>query len=208
MPGGEKPFKEKENYMKRLLVLFCALALAGAWSGVGLADETDEETTHDVTITVDEVAELGIVGDDVSFTVGSDADPGDPFKVTPINQDAKYLQYTSIVDDGSTRKITVQQTDALPDGVTLKVTPAAPSGGQGDKGTQVGSAIDLGPTKDDGAADVVTEIGSCYTGTEGTDGVQLTYELTVENDDVSSLKTLTETAYTITYTLTEGAGAN
>jgi hypothetical protein len=159
-----------------------------------------------VTITVEEVAELGIVGDEVSFTVGFDTTAGDAFKVTATNADKKFLQYTSIVSSGPTRKITVQQTGELPDGVTLKVTPAAPSGGQGTKGSEVGS-ITLNDYEGDGdAADVVTEIGSCYTGTTASDGVKLTYALTVENADVASLKTLAQTGYTITYTLTAGPG--
>ncbi len=190
--------------MKKWLVLICMVSMVVFWSGVGLAEETDEEA-HDVSITVNEVAELGIAGDEVSFTVGFDTTAGQPFKVTSTNEDAKYLQYTSIVDTGETRTITVQQTDDLPPGVTLKVTPTTAGGDkQGNVGTAAQNAITLNDI--DGATNVVTDIGSCYTGTESSDGVKLTYTLTVENDDVSSLKTLAETGYTVTYTLTEGNG--
>lgn len=83
-----------------------------------------------------------------------------------------YVQISSIVSDGHSRKITASVNN-VPAGTTLDVTTAIPSnanyGGTVGAGTnQVGlSAV---------AVDIVTGIGSCYTGVNGNDGYKLDYK--------------------------------
>lgn len=192
---------KRTTLVRKWMLVIGVIALVGAWSGTGLADGSNE-AENEVTITVDEVAELDVEGTVATFEVGSDDDAGKPFKVNPTNEAANYLHYTSIVASDETRKITVKQTETLPAGVTLKVMPTAAGGNkQGDVGSVVESAITLNDAGET-AADVVTGIGSCYTGNAESDGVKLAYALTVEPNDVADLKTLTQTSYTVTYTLT------
>jgi hypothetical protein len=116
---------KRTTLVRKWMLVIGVIALVGAWSGTGLAEESNE-AGNEVTITVNEVAELDVEGNAASFVVGFDNDAGAPFLVTPSNADANYLHYTSIVNDGATRTITVEQTETLPPGVTLKVTPENP----------------------------------------------------------------------------------
>lgn len=187
--------------MKKWLVLIVSMVMAVAWSGVGLAAESDTDT-HDVKITVNEVAELRIEGGgSTAVVIGAPDTAGDSPKTTWTDKDAAYLQYTSIVQTTQTRRITAEIKAAdnkLPDGVALKVNPTTAGCGQGTLGTAGGEV-----TLDETARDIVTGIGSGWTGTGGTDGVKLEYSVELTAAD---LKETSVGTTTITYTLTEGAG--
>ena len=166
-----------------------------------------------MVITVTERAMLALSSkDDVTFTIDviDGGVAGDPIEVIDsANVDNKYLFYTSIVAGKDfTREITVQINDAtkIPAGTTLSVLPAAPAAaGQGGKGTAVGTAIDLS-TAATAAVDLVTGIKSCSTGKSTGNGVQLTYDLAID-DETDAVAALVAAEYTVivTYTLTESA---
>lgn len=184
--------------MKKTLMLVAAAALVLGFSARAMA--LNDDTDHDVTITVDEVAMIADVGADVSFVIEAPAQAGGDFVVAPTNEDGRWLQYSSIVDNaGETRTITVQISGAVnpPAGTTLSVSAADPAGdGCGTLGNGVAD-VDLTGV----AQDMVTGIGSGTTGTGvGVDGVQLTYELTI--DDCSALFADVYTV-NILYTLTD-----
>jgi hypothetical protein len=83
-----------------------------------------------------------------------------------------YVQISSIVATGLTRKITAS-VDNIPAGTTLNVSASIPSNGNFGGTVGTGSAlVDLTTT----AADIVTGIGSCYTGVSGNDGYKLDYK--------------------------------
>ena len=189
--------------MRQKLMLIVLALVALAASAALAATDND---SHTVTITVNEVAMIRVNGaNDVSFTIGAPTTDGDAFLVTPANADAKWLQYTSIVPTDSTYKRTIQVdlasgSGSIPAGTTLNVMPSAPAGvGKGNRGNQVGSAVAISGT----AADVVTDVRSCYTGMAATGGVQLTYSLEINNGEEGLLYSPTS-AYTpvVRYTLT------
>ncbi|MFO7577198.1 MAG: hypothetical protein R6W66_05670 [Pelovirga sp.] len=186
--------------MKKLLAVGVALALTATGSLVekGWATSLQSDTEdHSITILVEEVAVLGIVGSDPSFVVGAPTKGGDAFVVTSTNADTQYLQYSSIVNPTKERKITAKITlGTLPEGVTLQISPETATGGKmGEVGTAVGT-ISLNSI----SQNIVTGIKSGYTGIETTDGVKLNYGLALAP---GSLSTTGATNVTVTYTLTE-----
>jgi hypothetical protein len=153
-----------------------------------------------VTVTIEEVAILGIVGGDPSFVVGAPTTGGDAFVITENNTDASYLQYSSIVDTGLTRKITAATSANLPTGVALEVTPTTATGGKvGTIGTAEGTVV-LSTL----AKNIVTGIGSGYTGTAPTDGVRLNYSLALTPEALVTTNLDGPANITVTYTLSEG----
>jgi len=82
-----------------------------------------------------------------------------------------YVQLSSIVVDGQSRKLTASVT-GVPVGTTLSMATTVPSNGNfaGTVGTGTASQ-QLTAT----AVDIVTGIGSCYTGTAALDGYKLDF---------------------------------
>jgi len=185
-----------------------SLLLSPSWLGADPAPVTDTET-HDITITVSEIAELAIVGAEVSFTVGATAPTaGAAPAIVATNASAKYLQYTSVVAaDGNTRSITVSRDSDLPAGLTLRLQVTLP--GANKKGTtgnngDFSSAADLTALTGTATQNAVTAIGSGWTGTAATDGANLAYSLVITADSEEDLVPLLDPV-TVTYTLTGDA---
>ena len=185
--------------MKKLIILLCAAALVtlGAGSALALTDTA----THDLTISVSEVAMLDL--DDtgeLTFSIGAPATAGGSFTVTGTTGSAtRFLMYTSIVESGLTRTITGEVDAALPTGIVVSV--AATDVASGNECGDVGTAadIDLSTT----AATVVSGIGSGYTGSAAGDGIQLDYSVdAIDCADAGGIL-FADTTVTVTYTLTE-----
>ena len=82
-----------------------------------------------------------------------------------------HVQISSIVTSGLTRKITASVT-GVPAGTSLAVSATVPSNGNFGGTVGTGSLdVDLSAS----AADIVTGIGSCFTGTATDDGYTLDY---------------------------------
>lgn len=176
--------------MRKYLVLALAVVLVFGLGSVALAAE--DTATQTVTITVDEIAVIDVTGNpgtlEITAPEAGGADPeGDTDNTT-------YAQYTSVVEIG-TRTITAA-IDAIPDGLELKLEAVTPTGGEGTVGNGVEGGITLGTI----AGDIITGIGSCATGTEATNGANLTYTLNIT--DLASLVADT-TDVTVTLTLTD-----
>jgi hypothetical protein len=161
---------------------------------VGTVMAQTDTASHTVTMNINEIAVLNLIGGNITMTVEAPGNGGE----TPANPaDSNcYLQYTSTVADTLTRTIEVAWggSDAAPAGCSLLVT-ATPGAGEGTASAQR-TISSTGQT-------VVTAIGSCATGTGGADGAQLAYVLSV--NDVSSLLSDGDKTATITYTLTDDA---
>jgi len=172
-----------------------ALAV-GVVSGLGIVGLVFavSTATQTVTMQVNAICVLAVTGNPSTLTVSAPATGGQ----TPSNPSSNttYAQYTSTVASATTRKITAkwEAGDAAPAGCSLKLT-ATPSGGT-NQGTTAGQ-ITMSST----AQDVVTTIGSCATGTGGSNGAQLTYTLSV--DTVTSLVASESKSATVTLTLTD-----
>lgn len=171
--------------------------LIGAILGLGIVGLMGAATSVNQTVTmgVNSICVLAVTGNPGALTVTAPAIGGS----TPPNptDNTTYAQYTSTVGAGTTRSLTAQWggSDAAPNGCALRLT-ASPQGGN--RGVTAGQ-ITLSST----AASIVTGIRSCATGTLGTNGAQLAYELAVT--DVESLVSGQSRTATITLTLTDAS---
>ena len=177
--------------MKRLLKVFGVVVLvAGMMSGV---QAQTSEASHDITIGIIEIAELGLEDSDaITLTVTAPETPGDDPQGD--SNSAKVLDYTSTVNSSSSRTITAAiSSGTVPSGLRLAVAAANPGGPN--EGASAGE-LDLGST----AADLITGIRSCATNSGG-GGTGLTYNLYV--DDPTSLDYSANPTVTVQYTLTD-----
>ena len=182
--------------MRKIKILVLMSSLLAALSGLGLAQVT---ASHQVTMQVQDIALLGLIGGDITLTIGAPGTPGLP-PGDATNSTCR-LQYTALVPTGESRTITVEWAsgDAAPAGTQLDVTATPAGTGSGaTEGASAGQVV-VSST----ATPVVSAIGSCYTGIGGTDGAQLDYVLEITNES-GLVSGETQTA-TVTYTLTDAA---
>ena len=132
---------------------------------------------------------LSIVAPDEAGTAIADA-----------TSNTSWINYTSVIETGTTNKVTVALTGAtVPAGTTLKVVAAVDAGlGDGSLGTPA-DEVTLSTT----AQDLITAIGSCYTGDGSSSGHQLTYTWSVDAADYANIvATASASDITATYTIT------
>jgi len=156
-------------------------------------------TNHTVNVTVPEVALISVVGtdgNDVNLEFTELTEAGSWFsEVTSVDQDIK-LRLSS-VKPGATR--TVKVSASIPSGLVLKVSAAANTGGKGKTGTPLAD-VNITST----AANLITGIGSGYTGNSPDNGFPLTYALSA-SDVTTAVETLAagNPEIEVTYTITE-----
>lgn len=120
--------------------------------------------------------------------------------IADVTSNTSWINYTSIVATATTNKVSVAIAGTVPAGTTLKVIAAAHAGtGDGTYGTP-GEAVTLSAT----AQDLISTIGSCYTGTGNTNGHQLTYTWSVNPNGYASVVAATGADITATYTIVAG----
>jgi hypothetical protein len=114
--------------------------------------------------------------------------------VIAYDNNDNFLNYTSVVAATGTHKISAQLDQTQP-GVNILLTATAPSHGYGTLGTAASTL-----TLSGSAQTVISGIGSCWTGTTGTDGAALLYSITFDNANFDKL--LTDTPIrTVTFTI-------
>ena len=175
-------------------------------------DVDGNSATHDVGITIPQLALVDVEdanGDESNVSFTPDAtdlvlEAGGALSFSSLSK-TMYLQYTSIIGTGegvSNKVSAVMETGYdLPSGLSLKLTTAAAVTGGTKKGTTGTGQGEI--TLSTTSADIVTGIGTCYTGTEGAYGHELTYKLDFAGDD-AAYNALKHKAYsaTVTYTIT------
>lgn len=186
--------------MKKLgvLLLMATFILTGASTMMAQGDT--HEASHQITITIPNIAYLDIEAagsTDVALSPSHSTEAGDPLDFTGMTNNLLWLNYSSIVPSGVTRKVTVELSTTVPAGMSMELTPGSPTTGAGERGI---AAVGLSP--DDDPSDVVTGIGSCYTVDGVGNGVNLVYDLDI---DAGSYGTMVADAHVIdvTYTLTD-----
>ena len=163
------------------------------------AQDTNSDN-HTIGIAIPEVALLDLeasAGKNITMNFTAPTEAGLP--ITGANDNNTiWLNYSSIKSiTDATRKVSVS-IDAAVAGVTIKVTAAADAGsGAGTKGT-ASAQLTLTTT----AQDIISGIGSAYTGTGVNKGHQLTYNLTAEDANYANLSASTNTV-TVTYTISD-----
>jgi hypothetical protein len=187
--------------MKKLF-FFCLSSLCIC--SVGFSQDTNVDT-HTLTVTVPEVALLdlestGSLNFGMTFLPPSGNEAGKKIN-NPLNNLTVWLNYSSIVTataPDNVRQVKVKSDVNSPGGVSFSVNAGADVGmGAGTVGTAVGN-VSINPVADD----LITGIGSCYTGTGPSKGHLLTYSAVVNLASYSSL-VAGVTPIKVTYTLTD-----
>jgi len=160
-----------------------------------MAQDT-QEAGQAVTYTIPAMAILDIEGTApaLSFVVPEQA--GSP--IAAVTNNATWLNYTSVIVTGTTNKVSVALSQAMPVSTTLKVTAGADAAaGNGTMGTAP-APVTLSAI----AQDIITGIGSCYTGDGISKGHNLTYEWSVDAAGYAALVTNAQASdVTVTYTI-------
>ncbi len=180
--------------MKRVILSIAALVFA-----TGIATADGPEASHAVNINVPAVALIDIEGTNqtIPFTFNTINEAGASFEAVNSNNDL-WLNLTSVVAPSKKNKVQVKISENLVEALTLSVQAASSTTGKGNRGT-VSSKINL--TEVDQS--IITNIGSGYTGDGQNFGFQLTYSLTLNEDDFSTLTSLQDKTITVEYTMSE-----
>ena len=192
--------------MKKLsIILTTVLVFAGATVINAQADYSDTNVaTHLLTIDIPTVALVDVedaTGEattiDLSPTFGA-LEAGEAVDFSSATDNSLWLNYTSLVGTGAFNKVTVALATNSPSGSTITLTAAADAGnGGGTTGSaNVATVYNLSTT----ASDIVSNIGSCYTGDGVNNGHNLTYSLVLS--DLSTLEAISGYSTTVTYTIT------
>ncbi len=191
--------------MKKIVLTMLAL---GAIS-VSVNAQDNNTDNHKVKFRIPEIALLDLEysgsSKNITLSVEAPTEAGESVVLTNATNSELWINYTSIIKTTSsdeTRKVSVKTSATMP-GLDLKVQAAsATSDGKGTKGTAAGSALTLTTTDQD----IITGIGSCYTGNGHSKGHNLTYSLALSSggDNFNLLDNLAdETEVTITYTISD-----
>jgi len=147
-----------------------------------------------INFSIPSVAILNIVTDNtISFSSPSQAG----VIITPGASTSNWLNYSSIVTRDYTNKITVNiSSGQLPESTSIKLeTGADMGGGAGRVGTPVNEI-----TLSESPQDIITGIGSCYTGTGMQKGHQLIYSW-ITDKKYNNSKVCTDNTIALTYTI-------
>ena len=188
--------------MKRFMPILFVVGLMALVLSQALA--LTDTAVQSFTITVDEIAEIDVTGVPGNFVLSAPA-AGAPPTIAPDPDATTYAQYTSTVVATQARTITAASahsgagviTNVL--GLNLNLTATAPPStgtvGIASGGQDFAGCVGAGGT-------IMTQIGSCFTGTGGTDGALLTYTLTI-TDIANVFVTIPAVGLNVTLTLTE-----
>ncbi|WP_297099470.1 hypothetical protein [uncultured Draconibacterium sp.] len=185
--------------MKLLDAISCFLFLAL----FSLAAGAQESTSHNLGIDVPEVALLALQAEnssDLNLHATPPNTAGQQIKTNKEEQSGIWVNYSSIVRENHKRKVTATVVGEIPQGMTLKVKA---SESRGDGKGKLGESLSWVSLRN-GSVDVISNIGSCYTGRGAQNGHLLSYkiELDDEADQYAKLKQ-SETSLQILYTLTD-----
>lgn len=187
--------------MKKSTLLFAFATVLGATTL--FAQDTDEQS-HNVAISIPEIAILDIEttdNADISFALdAAGLEAGEEFVIDEENSDL-WLNYTSVVTaSGNQRSITVES-NSVPSitGLTLKVVAAAHAGSGGGSLGAPTAIVTPSATP----ADIITGIGSAYTGDGNANGHNLTYHLDFTGDFADLNVADAASTISMTYTISD-----
>lgn len=158
---------------------------------------------HDLKIKVSEVALLALHeggNQSISFEASSPNSAGQKVYLAKKNSPEIWLNYSSIVKSNQKRKVTATVIGEIPSGIVLKVLASeSVGGGKGKLGEPVHWA-----SLSNSAVDVISNIGSCYTGKGMQNGHLLSYDIELDDEEnMYSQLAQSETSLQIIYTLTD-----
>jgi hypothetical protein len=149
-----------------------------------------------ISLDLQPIALLDIEPDNsaISFIFGTPSQAGGSLTL-PASNNTKYINFTSAVTPGSTRRIDAQINGSLPIGTKLRLQTTGPTYGGGNRGAVSNGDIYL----TNGSQTIVNSIGGGQTD-NGQRGYRLNYSLEIQN--YSQLRAESGTV-SITYTLSD-----
>ena len=158
---------------------------------------TFAQTSVSISSAVPSIALMDIAPNNTAFNLNivAPTEAGNIATITPTNS-TKWINFSSAVATGITRKITAQLSGTLPVGLNLKLVVSNYAGiGAGTLGTSSGTLILSGT-----AQLVINGIGGAFTGDNTGNGYNLNYSL--EITDYALLKSQSST-FSIIYTMSD-----
>ena len=188
--------------MKNFALTFVVILVFSSSIFAVVAPGDNKTASHAVNISIDNLALLSIKSSgsstDISLNPTPPTEAGAKLDFSKVNNSDLWLNYSSIVGGAkNTRNITANIEGTLPGGTSISVAPTNATSGNGKRGTAV-TSLSLTTT----AANLVEGIGSCYTESGASKGVNLSYKL---NMDESKYEDLYNNSYNVKviYTITD-----
>ncbi len=179
--------------MKKSLLLTGIIGLLFIFN-INVYSQTD---THVLSMGIPEVLLLGTQDPTITLTLTTTI-AGDSING---GTGTGYAQVSSIIASGQTRTITGSVT-GVPVGTVLGVSTVLPSNGNQGGTLGTGSSnVTLSAT----AANLVTGVGSCYTGNAATDGYVFNYLWNAISGSYSSIVSVAAASATVTLTISAGS---
>ena len=181
--------------MKKLFLLTAAICLTAIFTGNVSAQDPDNAGDV-VTYQLDAMRILDIEGTAPALHLIKPNEAG--AAVPDVTSELSWINYTSVVASEVTNKITVSLNKVPSTFTTLKVVAASHAGtGNGTYGTP-----SVERTLSTEAQDIITAIGSCWTGTGNTNGHKLTYTWGITSGSYANAISVASAAdVTATYTI-------
>jgi len=176
-----------------LIIFFFLPTLAFTQANVG---------KHSISCEIPEVALVGLVSDngsDLMISAIAPTEAGNSIDDFNSDNNKIWINYSSIItNENHRRKIIGMISGELPKGIRIKVQASEVLGfGKGSRGNPSGEVFLTNEP-----SDIITNIGSCYTGKGTNNGHVLTYKLEIDESEYSSLVNKNE-SINIVYTLTD-----
>ncbi|MDX8338294.1 hypothetical protein SLH46_03795 [Draconibacterium sp. IB214405] len=185
--------------MKKVTFLLAAILIFGV-ATIAKAQESKTVASHGLNITIPTHAMIALAGSsstDLEFEAVAAEVAGDKVTFVQTSESALWLNYSSIVSSGSSNTISAEISN-LPDGLIIEVavSAAAADGKNGMTGTGYTKALTSG------GVEVVSGIGTCYTGSGESLGHSLVYSISADEDNYQDL-VAGDHNLTVTYTITD-----
>ncbi len=153
---------------------------------------------HSVSLGLPEVALLATGGSGINLTLSAASSAGEAVEQS-IADSSAYVQFSSVISDASPRTLSAKYTGTMPAGTTLSAMVLAPnSNAVGTTGTLVATDVTISAVD----ATLITDIGSCYSGTANDDGYRMRYTWGLDNPAANYADIRATAAANITVTLT------
>lgn len=178
------------------------LAILMLFSSIGLCIGSDKDVVHKASVVIPDVALLALQYEGSTGIDLNGISPSSAASTVEFAKDTKvgvWLNYSSICRKNQKRKVTATVVGEIPEGVILKLKAEDSVGnGNGELGKANGTVILSGsPT------DVISGIGSCYTGRGVSNGHFLSYQIEISEDQLFQNPENKVASVNVVYTLTD-----
>lgn len=184
--------------MKKIIIVIGIIA--GCFLTLTKTQAQSNITTHDISLGLPEVSLLATTSTGINLNLSAAATAGVAIEQS-ISDSSAYVQFSSVISEGSPRTLSAKYSGTMPGGTTLKLKALAPNANAaGTTGTLVSTDVTLS-TAD---ATIVSNIGSCYSGTATDDGYRMKYTWGLDNPaaNYSEIRATASASLTVTLTLT------